>query len=214
MSEVEITTYTRSQLIRIHRIPITKTRKFLLHVLNHGKYRYDVPEFIECYLKDVDTEPKLVLCFQNRNIHETDEDAYKMLLYVLNLHPLILDEECDTDDDNKELILVFRFPTEYLKDLRIFLNGNYSQLSQKFKENMLKMGFYKKDAVLTGKKLDGLPLVSIHEVLNPTEKRIKEIENSLNLDISLPKGEILSIPNLDLEVYKPINQFKESYEKN
>ena len=212
MSVLETAVCTRLQLIHKHKIPITKTRKFLLHVLELHKYRYDVPEFIECYLKDVDSEPKLVLCFQNKSFQEGEEDetGYKMLIHLLNLHPLILDDECKTDDDDKELILTFKFPKEYLKDLQKFLNGDYSQLSTKFKEEMAKRQFYKKDAIFTeGTTSAGLPMVTIHEVLNPTETKIKAYQHRLKA--SLPKPEILSIPNLELELYKPINQFKIQY---
>jgi len=149
------------------------------------------PYFINCYIIP-NERPRLVLIFENSD--------YVPLIHAMQKlyeHPCYLD--CQYADDNKEVVMYFEVPPEYLKDFYSFIEGKYSGFTEGYKDLL---------AHLCGRN-SGLDYkVTIYDAIYPTEKKRKLIE--LRLDTKLDNdAEVFDKPDLKEEEYIPISELRE-----
>lgn len=108
--------------------------------------------------------------------------AYEQQL--MNCQLFLQDLDCK---DKKHLVYMFKIPEEFLKDYYTFLNGKYSQLSNKLKRNI--------------KKFWGINSNSrLYKVLEKSEELRQQIEEELVCTIPA-SAELSSKPNFKEETY-------------
>jgi hypothetical protein len=84
-------------------------------------------------------------------------------------------------------------PQQYVNDYYKFIDGKYSKMSEDYKEHLLNMLLKYDVTKLVYKK--------IKECLYPTKEARKKLEDELGVILD-PSAEVMSIPNLDIEIYK------------
>ncbi len=203
---------TRRKIIKDNKLyngKSTKATHFLLPFYGMGKSYY-TDYLISVNIKDDPHEPRVVFVFDN-----FDEEELLMHLYKLHNHHCF--DESWNDDEDKEVCLSMKIPKEFLNDYRLFLDGKYSQFSEKYKELLIKLygrgvhptfqvdekghkiGFSE-----TGHK------VSVYEAISPTHEKRLAIGRRLGLE--LPKdAEVFDRVNLEEESYLSIKELKEKY---
>jgi hypothetical protein len=119
------------------------------------------------------------------------------LLYRWSKDPLFLKFEgaikqfrnfVKTTDVSKEFVLYkFDIPIKYKKDYKTFIKGKYSELSNNYKNQILK--FHKADINS-----------QISQILYKGEKRRNRLEHSLGIELDLD-AELFSIVDMNLELF-------------
>lgn len=102
-------------------------------------------------------------------------------------------------DLNNEVLYVFDFPEEYLKEYSLFKLGKYSQFNDDAKELILEYWY----RVFKGSKQAIEFLVSTKQILFKDEKLRRKLEKELNVSIE-EDAELSSPPILSNEYYKLI----------
>lgn len=179
-----------------------KTKNFLLPLLETPLIHTNKDTN---YLIDVLTVqsgfPQIVTIFDN-----IDYEPLSMDIYRLNNNSLYIDS--NYDDDNKEVCLFFDIPREYRNDYELYIQGKYSQFSDKYKQLLVKT--YGSGRLNTYSEITGLPHVSIYDAIYPTDEKRKAIASSLKCSVD-DIVEVLSPPDMEFEEYKTIEQLKELY---
>lgn len=110
---------------------ITNTTRFLLRGLSLFKKDLDGYGFLNAYLDDADHEHhyenSVYLLFK-----PTDMGAFEWFVDSEKIRtPLFLEEY---DYPKGYIVLVYKFPAEYMEEYRLFLKGKYSKFRDKYKE--------------------------------------------------------------------------------
>lgn len=110
---------------------ITDTTRFLLRGLGLFKLELSQYGFINAFLDDIEHEHhyenSVYLLFKpsELSVFEWFVDGEKARTH------LVIEEY---DYPNGYIVLVYKFPAEYMDDYRLFLQGKYSKFSQKYKD--------------------------------------------------------------------------------
>jgi hypothetical protein len=180
----------RREIIKKNNIKTTKTSQFLVPLIGYP-LNYYTQYHIGSYILN-DKEPKIVCVFE----HVNDE--------LLNIHlKRLSDSYCyiSTMKDEDEIVVKFDLDKTFKNDFHIFLDGKYSLLSKKFKD--LLMRFHDTTSAKDH-------YASMYDTLYPTNRKRKLLADYLSVDIN-DIIEVLAKPELDLELYKPINELKLQY---
>lgn len=136
---------------------------------------------------------QLALIFEN-----TDSNQLKQFLVDIQNDELYSD--MTYDDDNKEIILIFNFPKDFDLDFRLFKIGRYSKFSNKLKEILLNHH---------GRMTGNGKSINMIDALQPDYKSKKYRADQIGISINdLPNGEVISIPNMDNELYYKVDELK------
>lgn len=174
----------RKEYIDKEQIKLNYTTIFLLPMLGFTKEFY-VDEFISAYMID-ELKPKLALCFQN-----TDSNDLKECLTVLQNHDEFI--SMDYDDSEKEIVMILSIPEKHSENYKHFKNGRYTLFDSDYKEDLLDV-----HGRVSG---NGKALMMI-DVLHPSFQAKKFRADKSGCEINdLPNGEVMSIPDMDLELY-------------
>lgn len=190
----------------------TKCGWYLLPVLGHipqlkpkGLYMKDQlgENLIDIYIIDDKDSPKLVLVFDYKEEYEDDFIFFRLQ----NDHTFI---SSDQDIENEEVWFIHNIPNEFKSDYNKFKEGKYSQFSSLLKERLMSAhGKYVGQGL---SKTTGLPSISVYESLFPDEnkEKVKILANHLGVRENKIE-ELLQSPDLDFEIFKPINKLQELY---
>ncbi len=183
----------RRKLITKYNLKPTKTTVFFIPIFEYSLPKY-TKNFINFYIKD-HKKRKLVIVFE-----ESEDEDFNIFISILAENPYF--SQCWNDDN--ELIIEMEIPITFHYDFQMFLEGKYSEFSDKFK-NMLTR-FYGKEQSANNK-------VTMYEVLYPSEEKRKLIANELDVDVKIMPNEVFSIPKLDDEKYLTIEEFNNKYKE-
>ncbi len=180
----------RVEYIKQNKIETTYTTLFLLPMLGFSK-KFWGDDFISAYLIDK-LKAKVAVVFQN-----THSEDLKEIIDVLQSHDEY--EESYFDDEEREVVVILKLPTEYKDDLYSFKKGRYREFSNDYKEVLLDV-----HGRLTG---DGKGIYMV-DALHPDWKAKKYKADQLGVSPNdLPNGETMSIPDLYNEEYRRIDDF-------
>ena len=161
----------------------TKSTSFILPMLGKSIYFYN-PFLINCFVGDKRFCRKysnhifVLLKIEDNNEYKTVEKDLKSLNnFVLSYIPI----------KNETKMMVFKVPEEYTLDYFRFLRGEYSKFSNRLKEEVMKLNNVNKKSV-------------IYAAFTKAKWLKETWEKELNCKI-LPYSEVLSIPNLENEIY-------------
>ncbi len=174
-----------------------KSFLFLLPMINFSNISLGE---LDQFLLDVTIRSKeiqLVLLFDNK-----DNDEFKMLFWKLCNHHSYIDNS-DYSDCKTELIC--NFNVENKDDYYKFLEGKYSQFSDKYKERVLEYHDIPKEHNPIFAK------INLYDVLYPNKEKRSEIAKDLGVELKNMSNELFSIPNLVYEEYLPLKQLKLQY---
>ena len=182
----------RTEYIEKNNIDTNDTTIFLLPSLGFSKTFYG-DDFISAYLIDV-LKPKLALVFKNN-----DSESLKESIEILQTHEEYV--ESYYDDEDKELVVILKFPKVYKDDLLKFKKGRFKEFSNDFKELLLDV-----HGRITG---DGKCIYMV-DVLHPDYKAKRYKADQLGVSPNeLPNGEVRSIPDYDKERYMKVDELLE-----
>lgn len=174
-------------------LPVIGQLSGLKSYMDYSRY------FIDSYILDEES-PKLVFCFDNE-----DAEDLNMIFYKLANDYTLVENGVDED----ELFSVHYLPTEYRKDYFKFKEGKFSEFSDNIKEKIMK-GHQRTTAI--DKRANGLPGASVWDILNPSDKKKREMANYLGVHISTIK-ELIDPPDMELEKYLTRSQYSLKYQK-
>lgn len=142
-------------------------------------------EFISSYIID-ELEPKLALCFKN-----SDSDDLKECLDVLQGSSTF--KNIDFDDDNNEVITIHNIPKEHYDNFKNFKIGRYTQFDTDYKELLMDVH---------GRVSGNGTCIMMIDALYPSfqAKKFRADKSGCNIT-DLPNGEVMSIPDMDQELY-------------
>jgi hypothetical protein len=100
--------------------------------------------------------------------------------------------------NDSEVIIKFKIPLEYHDVFDNFIKGKYSEFNNEYKRILANIEG--KDVIKTG------TLVSVYDIIYPRRDKIKQIAEELNVDISIIPKDVLDPPDLEYEIYKPLEQ--------
>lgn len=167
-----------------------KSKLFILPMLDYSLDEYE-PYLIDCNIDLKDNT--IVVIFDN-----LDDDPLSMLIYKLQSSYLYLDSKFD--DDDKEVVMFFEVPKEFKKDFIKFTQGKYSEFSEKYKKKLI--GLFGKETSSVYAQF------SMFDALYPTEEKRKERAEDLMYDKWEDIKELFSVPKLEFEEYKCIDDLK------
>ncbi len=168
----------------------TNSTRFLLRGVGLKRKVLEDYGFINAYIDDKHHEPHyteaLYLLFQPKDINELniflEIEKERTNLYVE-----------DYDYSGGYVVVVYKFPKEYEKEYRLFLQGKYSKFSKKYKE------LYPMER--KGTTARGIPFTepTLHNhVFNRTESMKQHWEERLNVELT-GDMEYWSIPDITEE---------------
>ncbi len=169
------------------------TTIYLLPMLGYREEFFPKESFISAYIQE-DTQNKLVLCFDNYISEE-----FKDIMHQLQGHKDFL--SIDYDDDEKEVVVVFKIPEERIVDFNLFKIGRYTKLSNEYKEILLNYHGRKSGAGKCIMMIDSLQpdyLARKYRVDKMSAMCIGSTPVSIN---DLPGGEVMSVQNPERENY-------------
>lgn len=168
----------------------TNTTRFLLRGLSLFKAELKQYGFINAFLDDKDHEHhyanSVYLLFQPHDLgtFEWFVESEKMRTH------LFLEEY---DYPKGYIILVYKFPADYMEDYRLFLRGKYSEFTEKYKELFPKEN--------EGKTSKGLPFKEpsfyVHVFSKSNDLR-KFWEDKLDVNLE-PNVEVWEVPSIERE---------------
>lgn len=166
----------------------------LMHVGNGINYFMDLGFTMEGF-------PQIVYIFDN-----IDYEPLMMDIYKLQNHTCFVDIEYS--DDNKEVVVFLDVPKEFRRDFDKFIQGQYSEFSDRFKELLIaKYGDGRQEGISSK---NGLPNVSMMDIINPEPAQKKLLAECLSSTGSRVNWrdlkEIISPPNVEVEEYKTIQE--------
>lgn len=174
----------RKEYIEKEKIKLNYTTIFLLPMLGFDKDFYP-EEFISSYIIDI-TKPKLVLCFEN-----TNSDNLKECLQILQNHEEF--ESINYDDDDKEVVLRLSIPEKHKDNYHNFKIGRYTLFDDSYKEELMDVH---------GRVSGNGKAIMMIDALHPSFQAKKFRAEKSGCEINdLPNGEVMSIPDMDLELY-------------
>lgn len=181
----------RLKFIEDNDIKMNYTTIFLLPMLEYSKDFFKIKEFISSYIID-ELKPKLVLIFEDNNDNEED---LKEILYCLQNH----EEFVSIDkDDCGDVIVTFNIPERYNDDFIMFKKGKYSKFSNNYKDVLLDN---------YGRVTGNGKCIMMSDALFPNHLAKKYRADQFGVSINdLPNGEVMSIPNMDLELYWKVTE--------
>lgn len=142
-------------------------------------------EFISSYIIDV-TKPKLALCFENK-----DGDNLKECLKILQNHQEF--ESINYDDDDQEVVLILSIPERHKNNYHNFKIGRYTLFDDDYKEELMDVH---------GRVSGNGKAIMMIDALHPSFQAKKFRAEKSGCEINdLPNGEVMSIPDMDLELY-------------
>ena len=181
----------RKDFIMSNDLEMNYSTIFLLPVLEYDD-KFLPKEFISAYIEDK-TVTKIVLIFENTK----SEDLSEILASVQSHQNF---DSISYDDNNSEVVVKFILPKEYDIDFRLFKIGRYSKFSNKFKEVLLKRH---------GRATGNGKYITMIDTLYPDYKSKKFRADKIGVSISdLPNGEVMSIPDMDKELYFNIEELE------
>lgn len=115
----------------------------------------------------------------------------------------------DILDQEDEIVIVFNVPDKYLKNFNLFINGKYSKFDEDYKQVVC--NYFGK------RSINDSHIVSEYNTLYPQDFKRKYIAERIYEKKDIERGlkilnevyEVLDPPNLDKEIYKPIEQLTE-----
>lgn len=176
-----------------------KSRIFLLPLIDAN---VSVHEF-DPFLIDVNIDKdniQLILIFDNTYISE----EFKMIFYKLSNNYCYIDNS-DYGGNGTELICNFSIPKEYRDDFFKFIDGKYSEMSEKYKKKILTFNMFPNVTHSVKGK------ITPYDILFPSEQKRKEIAEDLGVDIKNMNDDLYDKPNMDYEIYHPIEKLREIY---
>lgn len=157
-----------------------------VYILPMLGYKYDFlpkEEFISSYILE---DNKIVLCFKN----SSSEDFKGVIWRLQNNDDFI---SVDYDDNDEEVVLVFRVPKDKIIDFELFKIGRYTKFSNEYKEVLL--NYHDRKSGI-GK------YITMVDSLFPDHLAKKYRADKIGCNIhDLPNGEVMSIPDMDRELY-------------
>lgn len=181
----------RKEYILNNDLEINYTTIFLLPVLEYDDSFFP-KEFISCYIIDK-SNTQLALVFENTKSEELTET-------LQNFKNHSLYDRMEYDDEDREIVVIFNFPKEFDTDFRLFKIGRYSKFSNKLKEILLDRH---------GRMTGNGKYITMSDALLPDYKSKKFRADKIGVSINdLPNGEVMSIPNFDLEYYYKVDELK------
>lgn len=163
---------------------ITKSSTFIRGMLGYS-FSFYGKDFYNCYIhKDILENNIVYIVFK-----KPFKDINMFLTIVENLK--IDDNFVAYKETDNFAVVKMQIPIMYRPDIKHFLNGDYNKMSEEYKDTLL-------DLVYRYRRNDRL-LQAYKEGLYTTKKAIKNLEDKLGA--SLPKNEIISIPDLEVEAY-------------
>jgi hypothetical protein len=159
-------------------------------------------QFISSFLIDGD-KPQIVL------ILDTSGDVKNPLeLFETRIKTDLI--RIDSFPDTNEIAYIYEFPDRYKIDYNLFIVGMFSKLSIKYKELLLNQ---------YGRITGNGNSITMVDALFPEGKAREYRAKQLGVKVSdLPNGEVMSIPNMEYELYASLlekinnNESKEIYE--
>lgn len=161
----------------------TKSSLFLLPMLpGHKSVYLTTKQLINCFMSTPDNDRCISLLYRFHGSRE-----FVLLESHLTSNPDLL----KVDDVSKSSVLyTFRIPEKYLNDYDRFLNGQYSQFSDAYKDRILKFH-------------ESGPMSVIGQILYKSNDRRKALEEKL--ETVLPEdAEVFSVPDIAKETYDPV----------
>ena len=128
----------------------------------------------------------------------TDE-GLRNLVYKLENHYSWISS--DYVDDNEVLMLSFNVIKEYSQDYKKFIDGKYSEFSDKYKQQLLKIHDNYESCSTYSK-------VSVYDALHPSEKKRAEIAKELGVEIKYMSHELFDPPNILYEEYMDLDKMR------
>ena len=166
---------------------------YLLPMLGYKKDFFSDDEFISSYIEE-DISKKLVLCFVNSSSEE-----FKSLMWQLQQHEDFI--SINYDDNEKEVVVMFKISNQNEVDFNLFKIGRYTKLSNKYKEILLEYHGKKSGAGKCIMMIDSLypdHLAKQYRADKMSAFYVGSIRVSIN---DLPNGEVMSIINESREYY-------------
>ncbi len=166
----------------------TKSYTFLLPMCNI-MYKNLPSNFINAYITEND---KLVLVFDKV---DSEDIKFNLFLHSINDNKYYTERE----ETNDEILLFFEIPEYFKEDFVKFKQGKYSKFSKEFKD-LLVYAYGDK-----GKKtIKDTYHASLWNTLYPEEFKRKQIAEEFNVNIDVVPEEVLDAPDLEFELYKPL----------
>lgn len=146
-------------------------------------------------------EPHLFIIVHNKDNH--DEKVVNVLQKLASHSEFIKQY---TDDDGAELVYVLRIPNQNLDDYYKILCGDYSQVSNEYKQ-VLKKFYTNKVYNLNDSPLiiNGQVATTMWEILNPSKAKRAIIAKHFETDVANIK-ELISKPNKRYEIYRTVQE--------
>jgi hypothetical protein len=142
-------------------------------------------QFISSFLIDGD-KPQIVL------ILDTSGDVKNPLeLFETRIKTDLI--RIDSFPDTNEIVYIYEFPNRYKIDYNLFMVGMFSKFSIKYKELLLNQ---------YGRITGNGNSITMVDALFPEGKAREYRAKQLGVKVSdLPNGEVMSIPNMEYELY-------------
>jgi len=175
----------RKEYIIKNKIPTNYSTIFLLPMLGYKPRYFHENEFISCYIHE-DLQKKIVLCFEN-----SSREEFKNIIWTMQTHEDFL--SVDYEDDEKEVVVVFKVPRDKEVDYNLFKIGRYTKFSNEYKEILLNY---------SGRKTGAGKCIMMIDSLNPDYLAKKYRADKMGVSINdLTNGEVMSVPDMSREEY-------------
>lgn len=175
-------------------IKYTRTTRFLMPLIGVSELELKKlsPEvLINAHIKS--KEEKIIYVILNKEIN-------LLLLQDFIANQNFNENFVDYIEEEDEFILIYRLQEHFYEDYNKIIQGQYSKTSDPFKQIITR--------IYGSKSNQECHLPSIYDALYPTDKKRKMYAKFLDVHHTL-LNEVSSIPNLEYEIYKPINQLYE-----
>lgn len=152
-------------------------------------------------IKGDDGEPKVVFSLDN-----VDDETLAMDIYKLQLHNCYSDGKYDGEND-EEVNIFLNVPKIWKKDFNKFIDGKYSEFSDAYKKHLIQI--YGEGTADDGLGKDGLPLVTMHDILYPTNEIKQKFADVLGVLVKDIGAEVFEAPDKEIESWKPLKELTE-----
>lgn len=180
----------RRKYIEKENIKTNYSTIFIIPMLEYPS-DYFPSEFISAYILD-EKEPKIVCTFDN-----SDSEYLKGTIWEIQNHDDFL--SLDYDDNNREIVVKFRVPKEFVIDYNLFKIGRYTKFSKKYKEILLD---------IHGRKTGNGECIKMVDALFPDMLSKQFRADQMGISVSeLVDNEVMSIIDMKNEEYKTVDKF-------
>lgn len=174
----------------------TKTTRFLMPLIGISEFSLEhINPKLLINAHCASTDDKLIYIILNK-FHFPEEAESYLELQNLNEHFI------DYIDEEQEYILIYKIPQHFEDDYIKILKGDYSLTSEHYKQVMIRVygiAQHKDNHQAT-----------VYDVLFPTEFKRKQLAERVEHDIT-EIIEVCSKPDMDYEIFKPIEKLIENY---